>query len=92
MRWGNYDTVNDATRWLPTEVPCALGSLANLLPSTQVLPASFYMSGKPAFFGTVPWPAIGPDVTGGSEAGVGGHNAKIPARRCFESVDGWQFR
>lgn len=30
------------------------------------LPASLYLSAKPAWWGSVPWPAIGPDVTGGS--------------------------
>ena len=61
------------------------------MPSSQTLPSSFYLSSKPTFFGSVPWPAIGPDVTGGSEAGLNGHHAKIPARRCFESVMGGAF-
>jgi hypothetical protein len=26
------------------------------------LPASLYLSAKPAFFGNTPWPAIGPDA------------------------------
>jgi hypothetical protein len=86
MRWGNYDTVNDATRWVAGEVPSSIAAFANPVPSSQTLPASFYRAAKPAFFGSAPWPAIGPDVTGGSEANVGGHNSRNPARRCFEDV------
>jgi hypothetical protein len=86
MRWGNYDTVNDATRWVASEVPSGISAFTNPVPADQTLPASFYRAAKPSFFGNVPWPAIGPDVTGGSEPNVGGHNARIPARRCFEDV------
>lgn len=86
MRWGNYDTVNDAARFQSAEVPTGSALYPNSVPASQTLPNSFYLNSKPTFFGSVPWPAIGPDVTGGSEAGIGGHNAKIPARRCFEDV------
>jgi hypothetical protein len=86
MRWGNYDTVNDATRWMASEVPSSLSAYGNAVPASQTLPPSFYLTAKPAFFGSVAWPPIGPDVTGGSETAVGGHNVKIPARRCFEDV------
>src|SRR5207247_8346688 len=79
MRWGNYDTVTGTARFVSSEVPSGLSAYANPVPSSTTLPASFYLSAKPAFFGSVPWPAIGPDVTGGSEPSVGGHNAKIPA-------------
>lgn len=90
MRWGNYDTVNDATRFVSSEVPSGLSLYANPVPTTQALPATFYLDGKPQFYflNSVPWPTIGPDVTGGSEPNVGGHNAKIPARRCFENLGG----
>jgi hypothetical protein len=91
MRWGNYDTVNDATRFVAGEVPSGISYYPNPVPASQVLPASFYLSAKPAWFGSVPWPPIGPDVTGGSEPNVNGHNAKIPARRCFENVMGGTF-
>jgi hypothetical protein len=30
------------------------------------LPNSFYLSSKPSWFGSVPWPPIGPDVSGGN--------------------------
>jgi hypothetical protein len=91
MRWGNYDTATATTRFQASEVPSGIGLYANPVPSTQTLPASLMYSSKPSFFGSAPWPAIGPDVTGGSEPGVGGHNQKIPARRCFEDVMGGTF-
>jgi len=53
---------------------------------SQTLPASFYLPAKPAWFGSVPWPAIGPDVTGGP--GPGGHAYANPAEHCYESVMG----
>jgi hypothetical protein len=44
--------------------------------AATTLPASLYLASKPAWFGTVSWPAIGPDVSG--------MYAKIPAQVCFE--------
>ena len=35
-------------------------------------------------WGVPPWPAIGPDVTGGDVSGFGGHVNKIPAQLCYE--------
>lgn len=74
MRWGNYDTVNAATRWDSTEaspgaVPYAsanfssgyFGSLAH------TLPASLYYTSKPSWWpSSKAWPAIGPDVSTGN--------------------------
>lgn len=92
MRWGNYDTVTDATRFVSGEVPSGISPYGNSVPASQTLPSSFYLTARPSWWETsIPFPAIGPDVTGGSEAGVGGHNAKIPARRCFESIMGGAF-
>jgi hypothetical protein len=85
MRWGNYDTVNDASRFLATEVPSSLSPYGNAVPANQTLPASFYLAAKPTWWGTMPWPPIGPDVTGGNVANVGGHAYKIPARLCYEN-------
>jgi hypothetical protein len=85
VRWGNYDTVNDAARFLAAEVPSGDANYPNPVPSDNTLPSSFYLSAKPSFFGTTPWPAIGPDVTGGQDSSVGGRAYKIPARACFES-------
>jgi hypothetical protein len=90
MRWGNYDTVNAAARFVASEVPSGLGQYANPVPSTTNLPPSLYLSAKPSWFGAVAWPPIGPDVSGGP--GTGGHAYKIPARLCYEGgtkdVDG----
>jgi hypothetical protein len=86
MRWGNYDTVNNAARWVSSEVPSGLSLYANPVPATQTLPASLYLSGKPGWFGSVPFPPIGPDVAGGDIANVGGHAYRIPAQRCYEQM------
>lgn len=56
------------------------------------LPPSFYLSTQPAFWrmtsaaGPTPrWPAIGPDVTGGTAPdGVAGHSYSIPAQLCYQ--------
>ena len=44
---------------------------------TQTLPPSFYLSSKPSWWGSIPFPATGPDVTGGN--GPGGHSYGNPA-------------
>jgi hypothetical protein len=43
---------------VPTKGDTAAGQLA--------LPASFYYASKPAWFGEIPWPPIGPDVSNGN--------------------------
>jgi hypothetical protein len=86
FRWGNYDTVNAAVRFVAAEVPTTLSEFSNSLPVGHDLPASFYLSSKPTFFGNVVWPPIGPDVTGGTVPGWGGHANKIPARLCYENT------
>jgi hypothetical protein len=47
------------------------------------MPASFYYDSQPSFwattYGTPPWPANGPDVTGGNIQNVGGHANNNPA-------------
>jgi len=89
MRWGNWDNVNNGTRFAALEVPSALTNFANLIPASQTLPPSFYLSARPAWWstpwGTPAWPPIGPDVTGGNISGYAGHAHKIPARLCFEN-------
>jgi hypothetical protein len=52
--------------------------------STLTLPASFYQTSKPSWWGSIPYPATGPDVTGGS--GPGGHTYGNPAYQCFVNV------
>ena len=91
MRWGNYDTVTGSARFVASEVPSGLSLYANPIPANNVLPASMYLSSKPLWWGPGPWPAIGPDVTGGNVSGVGGHVSKIPARLCFENIMGGSF-
>jgi hypothetical protein len=53
---------------------------------SQVLPPSLYLSGKASWWGTMPWPAVGPDVAGGDISGYAGHAYTIPARRCYENA------
>jgi hypothetical protein len=86
MRWGNYDTVNNAVRFVNGEVPSGLSLYLNPLPASQSLPASFYSSTKPAWFGSVAWPPIGPDVAGGNIPNVGGHANLNPAGVCFVNL------
>lgn len=64
---GNYNNVTRTTAW-------ATGM-------THRLPASFYLKAKPDWWGAMPFPAIGPDVTRGM--GPGGHVFGNPARRCY---------
>jgi hypothetical protein len=51
------------------------------------LPASFYKTAKPAWWGSLNYPAIGPDVTSG---GSGGHTHAdlIPAQNCYLNIMG----
>jgi hypothetical protein len=80
MRWGNYDTFKNSTQWNNAEVPSTTTSYANSVPTTETLPASFWLSSTPSWWPSgKPWPPIGPDVasgnmglcSGGSFAGMG---------------------
>jgi hypothetical protein len=86
MRWGNYDTVNAAVRFVNAEVPSGITNFSNAVPANNNLPASFYLNAKPSWFGSVTWPPIGPDVTGGNITGYAGHAYKVPSRVCYESL------
>jgi hypothetical protein len=88
MRWGNYDTVNAAVRFVNAEVPTGLADgFANTVPASQTLPASFYLNAKPAWWpASIPWPPFGPDVTGGNIANLGGHANHNPAANCYLSI------
>jgi hypothetical protein len=88
MRWGNYDTKSNAVRFVSAEVPSSITNFANPVPGSQTLPASFYLTSRPSWFGSVAWPPFGPDVTGGNLAGYGGHANKIPAQLCYEAFGG----
>jgi hypothetical protein len=62
LRGGNYDYVTNSVHWESI--------------TSQTIPKSMYLSGKPSFFGSTPWPPIGPDVAG--------YVNKIPARACYD--------
>jgi hypothetical protein len=64
---GNYNNMGGTVAWAPNV--------------TRTLPASFYLSGKPAWWRAMPFPATGPDVTGGN--GPRGHSYGNPARDCY---------
>ncbi len=51
-RQGNWDSVNNAVRWDE-----------DIVNGTRTLPSSFYLSSKPAYFGSCIWPPIGSDLT-----------------------------
>src|ERR1700677_1009860 len=72
---GNYGNISNAIVWS--------GSV------THTLPASFYLGSKPSWWGSLPYPSIGPDVT--SLSGPGGHvslTAGNPAQNCYISAMG----
>lgn len=69
---GNFNNIGGSMAWAPG-IP-------------HELPASFYLAGKPAWWGSLPFPATGPDVAGGS--GPGGHSYGNPAQACYFNVMG----
>ena len=108
MRWGNYDVVTGQARFCGSapfpsycggvsEVPTEDAFFPNTVPVNQ-LPPSFYLGAQPPAWWATPWatppyPAVGPDVSGGNvtsgsgEAStLGGHAHKIPARLCYENL------
>jgi hypothetical protein len=88
LRWGNYDNVNGSAQWNSSEVPSGLKLYANSVPANHNLPVSFYLSAQPSWWGSVPWPAIGPDVSGGNIANANGHANYLPAGNCYLNVMG----
>jgi hypothetical protein len=82
-----FDTITPySTMFLHGDYSNITGSASWTSGITQTLPASFYLSAKPSWFGSVAWPAIGPDVTGG--VGPAGHAYAIPAEACYVNVMG----
>lgn len=69
---GNYNNIDRSTRWASSV--------------SRVLPPSFYLFRKPSWWGLLPFPAIGPDVTGGP--GPEGHSYGNPAQVCYLKVMG----
>lgn len=84
VRWGNYDTFNNAvlecTGVHTPIVACPDDERAASAPSypgltspATTFPASFYLSSRPIWWSTsIPFPAIGPDVTSGNVGQVSG--------------------
>jgi hypothetical protein len=95
MIWGNCNSSNSfgTCPFNSSEVPSSLtgaqAPYANPIPSSAVLPPSFYYSSKPSWWPSgKAWPPIGPDVTGGNISGVGGYAYTIPAQDCYTNVMG----
>jgi hypothetical protein len=65
-RHGNYDFVTKQTIW-------------NAGTSERRLPPSLYLAGKPAFFGSAPWPWVTPEKP---ERPL----ATLPARKRFDAL------
>lgn len=96
VRWcGNSSSPGwSAVCGMKSEIPTSAVPFirANLVPSNTQLPPSFYLSAQPAFWRMVsgptpPWPAIGPDVSGGTAPdGLGGFSYAIPAQLCYQNT------
>jgi len=86
LRWGNYDVAHASAQWNASEIPTTGVPFinGNPVPATHTLPSSFYLTTKPIWWGPMPWPAIGPDVTGGT--GPDGHAYAIPAQACYNNT------
>jgi len=89
FRWGNYSAFGNATHFAASEVPSADPVFPNPVPSSQVLPPSFYLVSRPGWWpASKPWPAIGPDVSGGNVTGLAGHAYTTPAQDCYTASGG----
>jgi hypothetical protein len=95
VRWcgGSSNTGWTTTCASTSEVPSTISPYGNGVPTLGdtatgqgPMPASFYLSSKPTWFGTVAWPPIGPDVSGGNISGLGGHANMNPAMDCYMNV------
>src|SRR5215813_5570725 len=64
IRDGNYDYLTNTQRWHNT-------------PNGASIPASLYLSGKPAFFGNTPWPWVDPST---------GTTYTLPAKARYEGA------
>jgi hypothetical protein len=90
--WGNYNTVSNTVLWLNAEVPSGIANFSNSVPASQTVPTSCYLTNKPSdWWGTtwdanIQFPPHGPEVTGGTVSGRGGHANKIPAMVAWENL------
>jgi hypothetical protein len=99
LLWGNCDNTHGFSaancQFLTANIPvvanlAAVQQLfANLTPTSNALPQSFYYSSQPSWWPTTkPWPIIGPDVNGGNIASAGGMAYTNPAEDCYNSLTG----
>jgi hypothetical protein len=102
VRWcgSSSDTGWSATCGSTSEVPTGLADYPNSVPTygdtaagQSALPASLLYSSQPSWWSVtgqaaIPWPPIGPGVSGGNLSGSAGYANKIPARVCYESLGG----
>lgn len=84
-----WSAVCDGTSEIPTAGVAFING--NSVPSSTTLPPSFFLSSVPSFWtttwGTPSWPAVGPDVTGGTAPdGVAGYSYSIPAQLCYANT------
>jgi hypothetical protein len=70
LRQGNWDWVTKAQHWYGVG-----GTTDGAGGSPVTIPNSFYLSTKPAFFGSKPWPWVDP---------TSGTTYTLPAKYCFE--------
>ena len=104
MRWGNWDVVTNATRFCTASATPSTactederGDSATTYPALSSpktsFPSSFFLNGTPPWWSfpsgtTAPFPAIGPDVSGGNVANFAGHAFLIPSANCYKNVLG----
>ncbi len=86
FRWGNWDSYTDSTDGSGTGIRYNDALPSGVSTPSVSIPDSLYYSSTPSWWpstSVVPWPPIGPDVSGGT-SGSAGHSHKIPAEVCFE--------
>jgi hypothetical protein len=69
LRQGNWDWVTKKQHWY------GIGGTTDGAGAPATIPNSFYLSSKPAFFGTQTWPWVDPTT---------GTTYTLPAKYCFE--------
>lgn len=74
LRHMNFDYATNSTKYCDdfNEPGCQGGN------TRQNLPNSYYLTSKPVFFGSLPWPVIGPDLS--PMAGT------LPAKERFDAI------